>query len=86
MTPGIAELLGRLTDRKQVLLTDLEDAAWDIGGLLARAADKKPKAMREDIEYAAEAAMELIETIADLRRELETATTATPAPGGTLAP
>jgi hypothetical protein len=73
MTPGITALLDRLTDRKQVLLADLEDAAWDIGGLLARATDKKPKAMREDIEDAAEAAIELIEMIADLRRELETA-------------
>jgi hypothetical protein len=27
MTPGIAALLDRLTDRKQVLLADLEDAA-----------------------------------------------------------
>jgi hypothetical protein len=71
MTPGIAELLDRLTDRKQALLADLEDAASDLGRLLVRATDKKPKAMRADIEDAAEVAIEIIERIADLRRELE---------------
>jgi hypothetical protein len=72
MTPGIAALLDRLTDPKQALLADLEDAARDIGSLLVRATDKKPKEMREDIEDAAEVAMELIERIAELRRGLET--------------
>jgi hypothetical protein len=73
MTPGIAALLDRLTDRKQVLLADLEEAVSDLGRLLAYATDKKPKEMRKDIEDACAAAIEVIELIADLRRELETA-------------
>jgi hypothetical protein len=71
MTPGLTALLDRLTSRKEALLTDLEDAVSDLGGLLAHATDKKPKEMREDIEDACAAAIELLELIADLRRELE---------------
>ncbi len=72
MTPGVAALLDRLTDRKLAVLADLADTARDLDILLTGTTGKKAKEVREDIDVAISITGELVDLIAGLGRELRT--------------